>query len=125
LQRIDKALKETESCREKKLGEEFEGKSEEAVMMAQHLRGAGQALGLGLTNPPTNTQDVTVNGTGEKKTPLELKNRAGESKSPYVKAHGEDPVKWQIWGDEAIQMAKKENRLLFVSIGYNACHCKF
>lgn len=94
------------------------------VMMASQLRGAGQALGL--TNPPPNSQDTAsqVNGTDGTKRKLELKNRAGESKSPYVKAHGEDPVKWQIWGGEAIEMAKRENRLLFVSIGYNACHCK-
>lgn len=35
-----------------------------------------------------------------------------------------NPVAWQLWGDEAIELAKKENRLLFVSIGYSACHCK-
>lgn len=36
-----------------------------------------------------------------------------------------NPVAWQLWGDEAIELAKKENKLLFVSIGYSACHCKF
>jgi len=35
-----------------------------------------------------------------------------------------NPVAWQLWGDEAIELAKKENKLLFVSIGYSACHCK-
>lgn len=54
-----------------------------------------------------------------------LVNRAGESRSPYVRAHKNNPVKWQIWGDEAIELAKKENRLLFVSVGYSACHCEF
>lgn len=34
-----------------------------------------------------------------------------------------NPVAWQLWGDEAIELAKKENKLLFVSIGYSACHC--
>jgi uncharacterized protein YyaL (SSP411 family) len=33
-----------------------------------------------------------------------------------------NPVAWQIWGPEAIVLAKKSNRLLFVSIGYAACH---
>lgn len=56
---------------------------------------------------------------------LVLTNRAGESKSPYVRAHASNPVAWQVWGDEAIALAKKENRLLFVSIGYSACHCEF
>ena len=36
----------------------------------------------------------------------------------------DNPVAWQMWGPEAIAIAKKHNRLLFVSIGYAACHCK-
>jgi len=36
-----------------------------------------------------------------------------------------NPVAWQMWGPEAIALAKKSNRLLFVSIGYAACHCRF
>lgn len=35
-----------------------------------------------------------------------------------------NPVAWQLWGDEAIELARKENKLLFVSIGYSSCHCK-
>jgi len=35
-----------------------------------------------------------------------------------------NPVAWQLWGDEAIELARSENKLLFVSIGYSACHCK-
>jgi uncharacterized protein YyaL (SSP411 family) len=61
----------------------------------------------------------------EEKDKLVLVNRAGESKSPYVRGHSSNPVAWQIWGEEAIALARKENRLLFVSIGYSACHCKF
>lgn len=34
-----------------------------------------------------------------------------------------NPVAWQMWGDEAISLAKKHNRLIFLSIGYAACHC--
>ena len=33
-----------------------------------------------------------------------------------------NPVAWQMWGPEAIELAKRHNRLLFVSIGYAACH---
>lgn len=35
----------------------------------------------------------------------------------------DNPVAWQMWGPEALGLAKKHNRLLFVSIGYAACHC--
>ncbi|KAI9716908.1 MAG: hypothetical protein M1812_005057 [Candelaria pacifica] len=63
----------------------------------------------------TNFED---NATGE----LKLVNRLSESRSPYVREHMDNPVAWQMWGPEAIAMAKKNNRLLFVSIGYAACH---
>lgn len=33
-----------------------------------------------------------------------------------------NPVAWQMWGPEAIELAKKSNRLIFISIGYAACH---
>jgi len=36
-----------------------------------------------------------------------------------------NPVAWQNWGPEALALAKQYNRLLFVSIGYAACHCRF
>lgn len=52
-----------------------------------------------------------------------MRNRAGESQSPYVRGHKDNPVAWQLWGDDAIARAKKDNKLLFVSIGYSACHC--
>lgn len=37
----------------------------------------------------------------------------------------DNPVAWQMWGDESLALAKKHNRLLFLSIGYAACHCNF
>ena len=36
-----------------------------------------------------------------------------------------NPVAWQMWGPEALALAKKSNSLLFVSIGYAACHCMY
>lgn len=53
---------------------------------------------------------------------LKLKNRLNESRSPYVRGHMHNPVAWQMWGPEAIELAKKSNRLIFISIGYAACH---
>ncbi|KIV99946.1 uncharacterized protein PV09_08463 [Verruconis gallopava] len=51
-----------------------------------------------------------------------LANRLSESRSPYVRAHMNNPVAWQMWTPEALALAKKMDRLLFVSIGYSACH---
>ena len=95
-------------------------------MMAAHLRGAeaeGQGIGQALKSS-LGTNVHNGHEGEEKKDAVVLTNRAGESKSPYVRAHSSNPVAWQIWGDEAIELAQKQNKLLFVSIGYSACHCE-
>ncbi|KAH7089482.1 hypothetical protein FB567DRAFT_559021 [Paraphoma chrysanthemicola] len=53
---------------------------------------------------------------------LKLTNRLKESRSPYVRGHMDNPVAWQIWGPEALELAKRSNRLIFISVGYAACH---
>jgi hypothetical protein len=42
--------------------------------------------------------------------------------SPYLLDHARNPVNWYPWGDEALQKSKAENKLIFLSIGYHACH---
>jgi uncharacterized protein YyaL (SSP411 family) len=42
--------------------------------------------------------------------------------SPYLLQHSHNPVDWYAWGDEALEKAKKENKLLLISVGYSACH---
>jgi hypothetical protein len=63
----------------------------------------------------------TQDGSGEQE--VKLVNRLSESRSPYVRGHMDNPVAWQMWTPEALALAKKTDRLLFVSIGYSACHC--
>lgn len=77
-----------------------------------HALGNPPALG----DPPAAGEEET----GE----LKLINRLAESRSPYVRGHMNNPVAWQMWDQDALALAKKSNRLLFVSIGYAACHCK-
>jgi uncharacterized protein YyaL (SSP411 family) len=43
-------------------------------------------------------------------------------KSPYLLQHGWNPVNWYPWGQEAFQKAKKEDKPIFLSIGYATCH---
>jgi hypothetical protein len=88
----------------------------------------GLGSGLGRGEPPvTAGSSISVGGEDEKdKKEVKMKplvNRAGESRSPYVRGHMNNPVAWQLWGDEAIEKARRENKLMFVSIGYSACHC--
>ena len=42
--------------------------------------------------------------------------------SPYLLQHAHNPVEWYPWGEEALQKAQKEDKLLLISIGYSACH---
>jgi uncharacterized protein YyaL (SSP411 family) len=54
--------------------------------------------------------------------PVKLKNQLAGHPSPYLALHGSDPVAWQEWNAETVARAKRENKLLFVSVGYYACH---
>ncbi|MBN9118385.1 MAG: thioredoxin domain-containing protein [Planctomycetes bacterium] len=49
-------------------------------------------------------------------------NRLAKSSSPYLLQHAHNPVDWYPWGPEAFERAKKEKKLVFLSIGYSACH---
>ncbi len=49
-------------------------------------------------------------------------NRLAKESSPYLLQHSHNPVDWYAWGAEAFERAKKENKLIFLSIGYSSCH---
>lgn len=49
-------------------------------------------------------------------------NRLQKAKSAYLLAHAGDPVDWYPWGQEAFQKAKRENKPIFLSIGFSTCH---
>ncbi len=49
-------------------------------------------------------------------------NNLIHASSPYLLQHAYNPVEWHEWGPIALEKAKKENKLILVSIGYSACH---
>jgi uncharacterized protein len=49
-------------------------------------------------------------------------NRLAKESSPYLLQHAHNPVDWFPWGDEAFAKARKENKPIFLSIGYSTCH---
>jgi hypothetical protein len=51
-----------------------------------------------------------------------MSNRLSQSNSPYLLQHTENPVDWYPWGEEALEKAKREDKPIFLSIGYAACH---
>ena len=60
--------------------------------------------------------------TNESPPPAAGRNRLGAEKSPYLLQHKDNPVWWQPWGEEAFSTARRENRPVFLSIGYSTCH---
>src|SRR5215208_1851456 len=51
-----------------------------------------------------------------------MTNRLAKETSPYLLQHRENPVDWYPWGEEAIERARRDDRPIFLSIGYSACH---
>ena len=50
------------------------------------------------------------------------KNALFQHPSPYLAMHGRDPVRWLDWNQQAVELARKQDKLLFVSSGYFSCH---
>jgi uncharacterized protein len=51
-----------------------------------------------------------------------MTNRLAQETSPYLLQHAHNPVDWYPWGDEAFARAREEDKPVFLSIGYSACH---
>jgi len=51
-----------------------------------------------------------------------MPNRLAGTTSPYLRQHADNPVAWHPWGEEALTLARTENKPILLSIGYSACH---
>ena len=80
-------------------------------------------LGLAQERPPTPTPAPTPT-PGATPAPGKAKhtNHLVHEKSPYLRQHAHNPVDWYPWGEEAFKKAKREKKLIFLSIGYATCH---
>ncbi len=82
------------------------------AIMGIVLAAFGSTLAEGDSDPPT--------AAGK---PANLPaNRLSRETSPYLLSHAHNPVDWYPWGPEALEKAKKEDKPIFLSIGYSACH---
>ena len=64
---------------------------------------------------PSSTEEITPAKS-------EHTNRLSREKSPYLLQHAHNPVDWLPWGEEAFAKARRENKPIFLSIGYSTCH---
>ncbi|MGN0408932.1 MAG: thioredoxin domain-containing protein, partial [Candidatus Fimousia sp.] len=51
-----------------------------------------------------------------------MSNRLKNESSPYLLQHAQNPVDWYPWGEEAFEKARREDKPVFLSIGYSTCH---
>jgi len=51
-----------------------------------------------------------------------MANQLANETSPYLQQHKDNPVNWYPWGEAALSRARQENKPIFLSIGYSACH---
>ena len=51
-----------------------------------------------------------------------MPNRLASEPSPYLQQHAANPVDWYPWGDEAFARARREDKPIFLSVGYSTCH---
>jgi len=51
-----------------------------------------------------------------------MTNRLAQAQSLYLRKHAENPIEWWTWCDEALETAKREDKPIFLSIGYSSCH---
>jgi len=51
-----------------------------------------------------------------------MPNRLALETSPYLQQHGDNPVDWHAWGEEALKLARDEDKPILLSVGYSACH---
>ncbi len=67
---------------------------------------------------------VTSTHTGAEPPPApsEHTNRLAHEKSPYLLQHAHNPVNWYPWGEQAFAKARRENKPIFLSVGYSTCH---
>src|SRR6478736_1937710 len=75
------------------------------------------ALGLGLLLA------LLLVGSASSDEPKKKKpqNRLSRETSPYLLMHAHNPTDWYAWGPEAFEKARKEGKLVFLSIGYSSC----
>ncbi len=83
---------------------------------------ARPALLRRLAAHPLPTALATAVGTMRVDAQRRRPNRLLHEKSPYLLQHAYNPVDWYPWGEEAFEKARRENRPIFLSIGYSTCH---
>jgi len=77
---------------------------------------------LAQSSLPVTHEDAPVSTTRPTTTQSAHTNRLIHASSPYLLQHAHNPVDWYEWGTDALERARREDKPIFLSIGYSACH---
>src|SRR5262245_8412973 len=73
-------------------------------------------------DPPVSPKKASESPAEQSGKTAKRSNRLAKETSPYLLLHAHNPVDWYPWGAEALEKAKRENKVIFLSIGYASCH---
>ena len=73
-------------------------------------------------NAPPDDPDAPPDDSNAPSDDPTARNRLDEEASPYLRQHADNPVNWQPWDDQALESAREQDKPVFLSIGYAACH---
>ena len=101
------------------------------MMSAQLQQASGSASSNSSGEPLTTTSPLGAAAATPAETPAPpppvtfapLQSRIKDSSSPYVRAQAKTPVRWQLFDEAAVDLAKTQNKLIFLHVGFLACHC--
>ena len=65
---------------------------------------------------------VVITSCNSDKKQHQFTNELIHETSPYLLQHAHNPVNWKAWNETSLAQAKKENKLIVISVGYAACH---
>src|SRR5260370_11863279 len=107
----------------------FRGPSLSRMLVRVLLSGALvgiSILGATQTISPENSarprKAASSSKSADGKSPHRYTNRLIRERSPYLLLHAHNPVNWYPWGEEAFAKARRENKPIFLSVGYFTCH---
>jgi uncharacterized protein YyaL (SSP411 family) len=97
-------------------------KASARVVLSVALVALAVAGDAGTRSGQVATEQTKTTGSAYTKSEHIFTNRLIHEKSPYLLLHAHNPVDWYPWGAEAFAKAKRENKPIFLSVGYYTCH---
>ena len=89
------------------------------VGLRNRVAGSVEAQEQAASSSPSNLSPAALSSAPQQ---VREPNRLIHEKSPYLLQHVRNPVDWYPWGEEAFDKARKEDKPIFLSIGYSTCH---